>query len=132
MLFLLLIMIYISVFSISHVLRYAGILLGITNTFGTVPGVIAPIAVGQLAKDVSCCYIHFNTPIITHQVVTNCFPYNCFSLKHSLMGWRKVFLLSAGLSVFGALYYTLFGTGKIQPWALRENQRETREKERKH
>ncbi|KAF4073965.1 hypothetical protein AMELA_G00249260 [Ameiurus melas] len=75
--------------------QYAGILLGITNTFGTIPGVLAPIAVGHLAND------------------------------HSLMGWRKVFYLSAGLSVFGALYYILFATGKIQTWARRENQSET-------
>uniref|UniRef100_A0AAY4C683 Major facilitator superfamily (MFS) profile domain-containing protein n=1 Tax=Denticeps clupeoides TaxID=299321 RepID=A0AAY4C683_9TELE len=33
--------------------RYAGFLLGITNTFGTIPGVLSPIAVGYLAKDVS-------------------------------------------------------------------------------
>lgn len=44
---------------ISHVLRYVGILHGITNTLGTIPGVLAPIAVGQLAKDVSCHYINF-------------------------------------------------------------------------
>ncbi|MCI4392097.1 hypothetical protein PGIGA_G00142080 [Pangasianodon gigas] len=81
--------------------QYAGILLGITNTFGTIPGVLAPIVTGQLAKD------------------------------YTLMGWMKVFYLSAGVSVFGALYYVLFGTGKIQTWALRENPTET-ETEGKH
>ncbi|XP_060798923.1 sialin [Neoarius graeffei] len=81
--------------------QYVGILHGITNTLGTIPGVLAPIAVGQLAKD------------------------------HTLMGWRKVFYLSAGLCVFGAFYYTLFGSGKIQTWAIRDNQTET-ETERKH
>ncbi|XP_028820455.1 sialin-like [Denticeps clupeoides] len=70
--------------------RYAGFLLGITNTFGTIPGVLSPIAVGYLAKD------------------------------HSLSGWRNVFLLSAGVSVFGALFYLALGSGKIQRWAVEE------------
>ncbi|XP_066530376.1 sialin [Hoplias malabaricus] len=75
--------------------RYAGMLLGITNTFGTIPGVLAPIAVGYLAKN------------------------------HSLVGWKNVFCVSAGVSAFGALLYTLFGTGKIQHWAVTEDGTET-------
>lgn len=43
----------------SPVLRYAGVLLGLTNTFGTIPGVVAPNVVGLLTNDVSCYYIHF-------------------------------------------------------------------------
>ncbi|XP_047663697.1 sialin isoform X2 [Tachysurus fulvidraco] len=71
--------------------QYSGFLQGITNTFGTIPGILAPVITGQLTKD------------------------------HTLMGWRKVFYVSAGVNVFGALYYTLFGSGKIQTWALKEN-----------
>lgn len=33
--------------------RYAGFLLGITNTFGTIPGVVAPIVTGYFTEDVS-------------------------------------------------------------------------------
>ncbi|KAI5091729.1 sialin isoform X1, partial [Silurus meridionalis] len=76
--------------------QYAGILLGITNTFGTLPGVAAPMAVGYLTNN------------------------------HTLMGWRTVFYVSAGVSGFGALYYSLFGNGEIQSWALRENQSQGR------
>ncbi|XP_063041345.1 sialin [Engraulis encrasicolus] len=68
--------------------RYAGMLLGITNTFGTIPGVLAPIAVGHLTKD------------------------------HTLLGWRNVFFVSAAVSAVGALVFTLFGSGKIQSWAM--------------
>uniref|UniRef100_A0A674E128 Sialin n=1 Tax=Salmo trutta TaxID=8032 RepID=A0A674E128_SALTR len=68
--------------------RYAGVLLGITNTFATIPGVVAPIVTGYLTKD------------------------------HSLAGWRNVFCLSAGISAGGALVFTLFGSGKVQKWAL--------------
>ncbi|KAG9279862.1 sialin isoform X1 [Astyanax mexicanus] len=74
--------------------RYAGVLLGITNTFGTIPGVLAPIVVGQLAKD------------------------------HSLTGWSNVFYVSAGVSVVGAIIFTVFGSGKLQNWAVSEDERE--------
>lgn len=33
--------------------RFAGFLLGITNTFGTIPGVVAPIVTGYFTEDVS-------------------------------------------------------------------------------
>ncbi|CAB1321051.1 unnamed protein product [Coregonus sp. 'balchen'] len=80
--------------------RYAGVLLGITNTFATIPGVVAPIVTGYLTKD------------------------------HSLAGWRSVFCLSAGISAGGALVFTLFGSGKIQKWALAEEDQEQAETER--
>ncbi|XP_035476029.2 sialin [Scophthalmus maximus] len=73
--------------------RYAGFLLGITNTFGTIPGVVAPIATGYFTKD------------------------------HTLAGWRMVFLVAAGISAGGALVYTVFGSAKIQPWAVTEEER---------
>ncbi|XP_035284686.1 sialin isoform X1 [Anguilla anguilla] len=75
--------------------RYAGVLLGITNTFGTIPGVLAPIVMGYLTRD------------------------------HSLTGWRSVFYLSAGVSACGALIFTLFGSGKIQKWALEDEEFES-------
>ncbi|XP_054461772.1 sialin [Anoplopoma fimbria] len=80
--------------------RYAGILLGITNTFGTIPGVMAPIATGY------------------------------FTVDRTLAGWRKVFWVAAGINVGGALFYTLFGSGEIQPWAITEEDREEAEKDR--
>lgn len=74
--------------------RYAGFLLGITNTFGTIPGIVAPIATGYFTGD------------------------------HTLAGWRKVFWVAAGINVFGGLVYTVFGSGKIQPWAITEEERD--------
>ena len=38
--------------------------------------------------------------------------------QHSLIGWRSVFCLSAGVSACGAIIFTLFGSGKIQHWAV--------------
>ncbi|XP_040909521.1 sialin isoform X2 [Toxotes jaculatrix] len=80
--------------------RYAGFLLGITNTFGTIPGVVAPIATGYFTKD------------------------------HTLAGWRTVFWVAAGINVGGALFFTIFGSGKIQPWAITEEERAETETKR--
>ncbi|XP_061903325.1 sialin isoform X2 [Entelurus aequoreus] len=81
--------------------RYAGFLLGITNMFGTIPGVIAPIVTGYFTED------------------------------HTLAGWRKVFWVSAAINVGGAFFYTLFGSGDIQPWAVAEDDDEGAKRERK-
>uniref|UniRef100_A0A3B5KW72 Sialin n=1 Tax=Xiphophorus couchianus TaxID=32473 RepID=A0A3B5KW72_9TELE len=63
---------------------YAGFLLGITNTFGTIPGVVAPI--------------------------------------HTMAGWRTVFWVAAGINIGGAVIYMIFGSGKIQAWAVEEEE----------
>ncbi|XP_035765259.1 sialin [Neolamprologus brichardi] len=80
--------------------RYAGFLLGITNTFGTIPGVVAPIVTGYFTED------------------------------HTLAGWAKVFWVAAGINAGGAVIYTLFGSGKLQPWALTEEERAEAERKR--
>ncbi|NWW85782.1 S17A4 protein, partial [Rhynochetos jubatus] len=67
--------------------RYAGFLLGITNTFGIVAGIIAPTAVGLL---------------ISQDLQT---------------GWRNAFFISAALNLFGLIFYIAFGSGTIQDWA---------------
>ncbi|NXK44350.1 S17A4 protein, partial [Chauna torquata] len=67
--------------------RYAGFLLGITNTFGIVSGIIAPTAVGLL---------------VSQDLQT---------------GWRKAFFVSAAFNLFGLIFYIAFGSGTIQDWA---------------
>ncbi|XP_074930276.1 LOW QUALITY PROTEIN: sialin [Gadus morhua] len=81
--------------------RYAGVLLGITNTFGTIPGVLAPIVTGYLTED------------------------------HTLTGWRNVFWVSAGVNALGALIFTCMGSGVIQTWALTEEERAEEERAKK-
>lgn len=50
--------------------------------------------------------------------------------QHSLEGWRKVFWLAAGISLFGTLFYSIFGSAKMQPWAMTEEEREEAEQKR--
>ncbi|XP_061084829.1 sialin-like [Conger conger] len=77
-------------FNINHLdiaPSYAGILLGITNTFATIPGMVGPVIARALT------------------------PHN------TIEEWRTVFYISAAINVFGATFYTLFGSGVLQPWA---------------
>ncbi|KAG2461170.1 S17A5 protein, partial [Polypterus senegalus] len=77
-------------FSINHIdiaPRYAGVLLGITNTFGTLPGMIAPTVVGYLTA------------------------------QNALAGWKIVFYISAAILTFGGVFYTAFGSGEPQVWS---------------
>ncbi|KAG9355599.1 hypothetical protein JZ751_000437 [Albula glossodonta] len=70
--------------------RYAGVLLGITNTFGTIPGVLAPIVVGYLTKDVSTdhsplAFSLWIKKIANHQHLPSLLALLCFS--HTLPVW---------------------------------------------
>ncbi|XP_066109771.1 sialin isoform X2 [Saccopteryx bilineata] len=80
-----------SGFSINHLdiaPSYAGILLGITNTFATIPGMIGPV----IAKSL--------TP------------------ENTIREWQTVFWITAAINVFGAIFFTLFCKGEVQNWAL--------------
>ncbi|XP_005811266.1 sialin [Xiphophorus maculatus] len=80
-----------SGFNINHLdiaPSYAGILLGITNTFATIPGMVGPVIARALT--------HSNT----------------------IEEWQTVFYIAAAINVFGALFYTVFGRGTVQPWAI--------------
>ncbi|XP_069742030.1 sialin isoform X2 [Narcine bancroftii] len=80
-----------SGFNINHLdiaPSFAGILLGITNTFATIPGMVGPV----IAK------------ILTY--------------NHTVAEWRNVFYIAASIDVFGALFFTIFGKGTVQSWAV--------------
>ena len=49
-----------------HTFRYAGVLFGFTNTFSTLPGIIAPYVVTALTPDVSLFYL------ICYKFIVNC------------------------------------------------------------
>ncbi|KAK6176382.1 hypothetical protein SNE40_014680 [Patella caerulea] len=67
--------------------RFAGTLFGITNTFATIPGMVAPIVAGLL------------TP------------------NRTVEEWRVVFYVCAGIGIFGAIFFAVFGKGEVQDWA---------------
>ncbi|XP_058032281.1 sialin isoform X4 [Ahaetulla prasina] len=80
-----------SGYSINHLdiaPSYAGILLGITNSFGTIPGMVGPLVAKALT--------HSNT----------------------IEEWRNVFYIASALNLFGAIFFALFSSGEVQNWAL--------------
>ncbi|KAM6956689.1 sialin [Aplochiton taeniatus] len=82
-----------SGFNINHLdiaPSYAGILLGITNSFATIPGMVGPVIARALTKN------------------------------NTIEEWQTVFYISAGLNLFGATFYTVFGRGTVQPWAVQK------------
>ena len=68
--------------------QYASILMGLTNTFATLPGIFSPSLTGVITNEQS----DFDT-------------------------WRIIFFISAGVSVFGAFIFALLGQGEVQKWA---------------
>ena len=64
--------------------RYAAILMGISNTVGTVPGILSPALTGALIVD------------------------------RSPAEWRTVFIITAGVYAGGALLYGLLASGERQ------------------
>ncbi|XP_068424990.1 sialin [Clinocottus analis] len=80
-----------SGFNINHLdiaPSYAGILLGITNTFATIPGMVGPVIARALTK------------------------------HNTIQEWQSVFYIAAAINLFGAAFYTVFGRGGVQPWAV--------------
>uniref|UniRef100_A0A0A9W2P4 Sialin n=1 Tax=Lygus hesperus TaxID=30085 RepID=A0A0A9W2P4_LYGHE len=78
-------------FSVNHLdiaPQYASILMGISNTFATLPGILSPM--------------------LTDFIVT----------ERTRDEWLVVFYISAGIYIFGAVVYGALGSGKIQPWAM--------------
>jgi len=67
--------------------QYASILLGISNTFATIPGIVSPMLAGIIVQN------------------------------KSAEEWQWVFLISSGLYLFGAIFYAIFSSGVRQPWA---------------
>ncbi|RXG68326.1 Sialin [Armadillidium vulgare] len=77
---------------------FAGILMGITNTFATIPGIVVPSFVGYM----------------THG-------------NQTVEAWRTIFFITLGIFSFEAVIYLIFGSGELQSWAKspkRENEEE--------
>ena len=96
-----------SGFNVNHLdiaPKYAGVLMGITNTFATIPGFAAPLY----------------TKLMTHgvNVDTDCLSPKCQDQRKKLQEeWQIVFFTAAGIYVGGVLIYVLCASGEKQPWS---------------
>lgn len=79
-----------SGFAVNHLdiaPKHASVLMGISNTFATIPGIVSPLLAGFIVKN------------------------------KSASEWRIVFFVSAGIYLFGCLVYWFWASGEEQPWA---------------
>ncbi|XP_071954981.1 vesicular glutamate transporter 1-like [Antedon mediterranea] len=80
----------ISGFNVNHLdiaPRYASILMGITNSAGTLAGILCPLITTNITSE--------KTP----------------------EEWEKVFLIAAIIHFVGVIFYGMFASGEKQPWA---------------
>nr|XP_022328030.1 sialin-like [Crassostrea virginica]XP_022328031.1 sialin-like [Crassostrea virginica] len=78
-------------FSVNHLdiaPQYASILMGISNTFATIPGIVSPGLTGVIVSD-----------------------------QHDKGEWQVVFYLAAGIYLAGCVIFGLFASGHRQAWA---------------
>ncbi|XP_039293719.1 sialin [Nilaparvata lugens] len=68
--------------------QFASVLMGLSNTVATIPGIISPLLTGHL---------------IRHKTIYE---------------WQTVFMISSCVYILGAIIYSLLASGKIQPWAF--------------
>ena len=74
-------------------IRYASILMGISNGVGTFSGMICPIMTEQLTK-------HHETKEILETE------------------WQWVFATASGIHFAGVIFYAIFASGELQDWAV--------------
>jgi len=68
--------------------NYASILMGISNTIGSIPGIVSPIITGYIVTD-----------------------------QADAGQWKWIFIIAAILYLTGAISFWFMSTGTVQPWA---------------
>lgn len=84
-----------SGFAVNHLdiaPQHAAVLMGITNTFATVPGIVSPLLTGLVVTSE-------DEGIMKNQ-------------------WRIVFFVSASIYLVGCVFYWIFASGELQSWAV--------------
>lgn len=95
----------ISGFNVNHLdiaPRYASILMGISNGFGTLAGMLCPVVVQEITIDKK----------------------NFKKLSHE---WHEVFQMAGFIHILGVIFYYFFASGELQPWAEPPDHKETLE-----
>lgn len=90
--------------------------MGISNTFATFSGIFSPSVAGYIVQNnVSNVFLwtleasfrsSLNLIVIYHII------------SQSKAEWRIVFCISGLIYLFGAIFYAIFASGEVQPWAV--------------
>lgn len=91
--------------------HYSGVLFGISNTFGTIPGIIAPYFVGLM------------TPHVIKIKIKKWFlaSFNIPYQKGTAEEWRLVFIVTAVFYLIGGIPYIFLAKGEVEKWAILES-----------
>jgi len=54
------------------------------------------------------------------RTITKPFVMFMFSQDKTREQWQQVFYVAAGFYVFGAIFFAIFASGEVQPWARKE------------
>ncbi|XP_076438728.1 sialin-like [Babylonia areolata] len=73
--------------------RYAGLLFGISNSVAAVTGFLSPVVVGVVTEE-----------------------------RQTRAEWQIVFYLAAAVYLFGAVFYAIFASGDLEPWASKDGE----------
>jgi ACS family sodium-dependent inorganic phosphate cotransporter len=68
--------------------QHASVLMGLGNTFATLPGIVSPIISGYIVT----------TPTAEE--------------------WQIIFYITSAIYLFGCIFYGTFASGELQPWAI--------------
>ncbi|CAL1542430.1 unnamed protein product [Lymnaea stagnalis] len=68
--------------------KFAGVLMGVTNCFATIPGFLGPAVVGYLTDN-----------------------------NQTRGQWRIIFYITSCMYFFGAIFYNIFAKGEEMPWS---------------
>ena len=90
--------------------QYAGVSMGLSNTLGSLLGVISPILTGFLVQNKVWFAVTISQCIVENRLV------------HLQLAseWRMVFYIAAAISLFGAIVFGVFASGVVQPWATKK------------
>ncbi|XP_037809154.1 sialin [Lucilia sericata] len=85
-----------SGFAVNHLdiaPQHASVLMGIGNTFATIPGIVSPMLTGYLVQN------------------------------QTSEEWKTVFFISAGIYLVGCVIYWMWASGELQEWAKSPEQK---------
>ncbi|XP_055627576.1 sialin [Toxorhynchites rutilus septentrionalis] len=89
-----------SGFAVNHLdlsPKSAGVLMGISNTFATIPGIVSPIVTGYITAN------------------------------KTDDEWRVVFYIAAGIYLVGCVIYWFWASGELQPWSIEAQEKAAQE-----
>lgn len=96
--------------------QYSSFVRSISNTIGTIPGIVAPLVAGLVVAIPASTKISKITIEIPVELTEISPSYEDKVLQH-VNQWKNVFIITAHVYFLGCIFYWFYSSGEIQPWA---------------